>query len=39
VTWPGATTEVIGDAKDGTWLETQIRQTDDDAGADLAIQK
>jgi len=38
VTWPGASIEVMGAAKDGVWLEAQIRQTDEDAGADRAVQ-
>ena len=38
VTRPGPTTEVIGAAKDGVWLEAQIRQTDTEAGADRAAQ-
>jgi hypothetical protein len=35
----GATTEVMGTAKDGVWPAAQIRQTDEDAGADRAIPK
>jgi len=29
----------MGDAKDGVWLEAQIKQTDEDAGADRAVEK
>ncbi len=39
VTWPGVTTEVMGAANDGAWPEAQIRQTDEDAGADRVVQK
>ena len=38
VTRPGPRTEVMGAVKDGEWLEAQIRQTDEDAGADRAVQ-
>lgn len=38
VTRPGPMTEVTGAAKEGVWLEAQIRQTDEDAGADRAVQ-
>lgn len=36
---PGATTDVMGAANDGVWLEAQIRQTPEDAGADRAVEK
>jgi len=36
---PGATTEVMGTAKDGVWAAAQMRQTDEDAGADRDIPK
>ena len=39
VTRQGPTIELTGAAKDGEWLEAQIRQTDEEAGADRAVQK
>ena len=34
VIWLGASTEVMGAAKDGVWPEAQIRQTGEDEWAD-----
>jgi hypothetical protein len=39
VIWLGATTDVMGAAKDGVWPEAQIRQIAGGAGADRAKQK